>query len=676
VTRPILLLPLLFALAVATPADARSLHARIARITTAVAAMQGVEARLDWPADAEAGELAIRAQRLDAPDLGYHYRDITWSCRLQRAADNGWACAGDLRGSGRPLRFGLRFDDKSTVAELARGASRIGLRRDAKTPDLTRLDFAEVPLAWAQALLAQAWADGRLKSGTFDGRIDIAAPKDRPLRVSGDLGIAGAALETPDGSIAADRLAGDVRIDYRKTDALGLLELDARLRGGEFLAGNAYVALPGSPVRLSLDGMQRAGQGWELPRIAWRDGNVLAADGSAAFGSDASLRAMDLRLHSTEMGPLRDRYLSGWLGVFGLGGVELSGATDLRLVVRDGRLQSADATLHGVDLGEPDDRFGFRGLDGDLRFSASTPVASGLRWRSSRIYGLDFGASTLPFSSANGELKFRDAVTVPAMGGTMTFENMTLRPPAGDAGMDIRFALALDDIDFGQVSKALGLPAFQGTLSGRIPSAHYANERLDFDGGLAMKLFDGDVRFSALSMERPFGVAPSLSADIDFENLDLLRLTEVLDFGSITGRLDGHVHDLRLVDWTPVAFDAEMHSVRRPGVKQRISQRAVQNISSVGDSSFVGSLQGRLIGLFDDFGYARLGISCRLANEVCDMAGLGNSLNSQAANSFTIVEGAGLPRLNVVGFNRQVDWPTLVERLGAVGKGDVKPVVE
>ena len=217
-------------------------------------------------------------------------------------------------------------------------------------------------------------------------------------------------------------------------------------------------------------------------------------------------------------------------------------------------------------------------------------MQSGLRWRSSRIYGLDFGASTLPFDSHDGELVFREPVVVPAMGGSMTFEHMTLRPPSsndsmGDAGMDIRFALALDGIDFGLVSKALGLPAFQGRLGGRIPSAHYANERLDFDGGLAMKLFDGDVRFSALSMERPFGVAPSLSADIDFSGLDLLRLTEVLDFGSITGRLDGHVHDLRLVDWTPVAFDAEMHSVRRPGVKQRISQRAVQNISSVGDAS-------------------------------------------------------------------------------------------
>jgi hypothetical protein len=46
------------------------------------------------------------------------------------------------------------------------------------------------------------------------------------------------------------------------------------------------------------------------------------------------------------------------------------------------------------------------------------------------------------------------------------------------------------------------------------------------------------------------------------------------------------------------------------------------------------------------------------------------------SDGFTIVEGAGLPRLNVVGYKRRVDWATLVERLAAIGQGDVKPVVE
>lgn len=187
-----------------------------------------------------------------------------------------------------------------------------------------------------------------------------------------------------------------------------------------------------------------------------------------------------------------------------------------------------------------------------------------------------------------------------------------------------------------------------------------------------MQLFGGTVAVSSLAMERPFGVAPTLSSDLALESIDLESLTGVFGFGSITGRLFGRIEQLRLVDWQPTAFDAELHTRKTRGVRQRISQRAVQDLSSVGDSSFVGSLQDKLIGFFDDFGYARLGISCRLADEVCHMDGLGAAKN----DGFTIVQGSGVPHLDVVGYNRRVDWPTLLERLEAVSKGDVKPVVQ
>ena len=49
---------------------------------------------------------------------------------------------------------------------------------------------------------------------------------------------------------------------------------------------------------------------------------------------------------------------------------------------------------------------------------------------------------------------------------------------------------------------------------------------------------------------------------------------------------------------------------------------------------------------------------------------------ARSAPGFTIVEGSGLPRLTVVGYNRLVDWPTLLERLTAAGKGEVSPVVQ
>ena len=675
---PLPALPLLVASLLAFgSAQARTLQAKIAKVSTAVATLEGVEVRLDWPARATQGDLVLYARRIDAADLGYHYRDVRWHCPLQRDGQGGWRCDGMLydstlrSGRGQPLRLSLALGAASTDVVLTQRDARFAVRRSAATPDFTALELTRVPAAWAQALLAQAWPDARFKSGILDGQLTVRAPANAPLRIDGQLSARAVGLDTADGGIAAENLGGRFGIDYRVLPAIALLTLDGELRGGEFLAGNTYVALPRTPIALQIAGEQPAGGGWRLPRIVWRDGNALAAEGSAAFTPDLDLDALDLRVRSRDLSPLRERYLSGWLGLFGLGDLELSGALDMSLRAEGGRLASLDAGLHEVALRDPQGRFRFDRLDGDVRFSAAVATSSELRWQGGQLYGLDFGAATWPLASRDGALRLREAVTVPMLGGSLRFDGLALRPPAGDQGMTMRFGLSVDRLDVGRLAQALDWPAFRGELSGRIPNARYANDRLDFDGGLAMHVFDGSVQVSSLSMERPFGVAPTLSADLVLDDLDLLALTEVFDFGSITGRLDGRISDLRLVDWNATAFDATFHTEKKAGVRQRISQRAVQNISSVGDASFITSLQGQLIGLFDDFGYARIGISCRLANEVCEMGGL-----HSAGTGFTIVEGAGVPRLNVVGFNRQVDWPTLLERLAAVSEGEVKPVVE
>jgi hypothetical protein len=677
-SRPMVTLLVLLACLTSRAADGRTLQAKIARVTTAVATLDQVRVRLDWPADATHGELVLTARAVDAPDLGYHYRDLAWRCALRRDQARGWRCDGDLQaGRGKPLRFAVDLGDAATRASLQRGPATLAITRNGSTPDDTFVDLTKVPLVWAQALLTRAWQDGTLTAGTLDGQLRVNAPTAKPLQVTGPLVIAGAAFETPDASIAAEGLGGRFAIDYRKTPQRTTVLLDGALHGGEFLAGNAYVALPETPVAVHIDASQEADAGWRLPVIRWRDGEALIANGSAAFGTDSSLQALDLHLRSDDVSPLGTRYLSGWLAVAGLGDMQLDGAIDAEVRVANGQLQAGNLTLHDIDMIDAKGRFRFDDLDGSPRFSATAPVSGELRWSGGQLYGLDFAAAALPIDSSQGELRLRDAVSVPMLGGSVRFDGLTLRPPSGEAGADIRFGMALDRLDIGQLAKTLHWPAFTGQLSGRIPRAHYADERLQFDGGLTMELFGGSVRASALSMERPFGVAPSLTADLALDDIDLQSLTGVFDFGSITGRLTGRIDQLRLVDWTATAFDAELHTVKVRGVPRRISQRAVQNISSVGDASFTTTLQSQLIGLFDDFGYSRIGISCRLANEVCAMGGLdGADTSGSETGGFTIVEGAGIPRLTVVGFNRRVDWPMLVERLTAVSKGDVKPVVE
>lgn len=665
---------LLAMLGVAT-AHARTATARIERVSTAVATLEDVRVRLSWPEGATQGELRLQARHAIAPDLGYRFADLDWRCPLRRDARGGWRCAGTLRrASGAPLRLALDLGAAGTDAVLSRGDARIALQRRAATPELTRIDLVRVPLAWTQALLAQAWAEPRLARGQVDASLAIEARARAPLRITGPLRLRDAAFDTPDGTIAAEGLGARLALDLEFGER-DRARVDGHVLGGELLFGSAYLALQQRTVAIAVDAFRVGTAGWQVPRFSWHDPGTLDASGSAAFSPDATLRSLEARLRSADLAPLRDAYLSGWLGGAGLGELELRGAADVELRLVDGALDAVALSLADAGADDPRGRFEFAGLDGDVRFSGGAPVDSELRWQGGSLYGLAFGPARLPLSSRGGTLQANQAITLPMLGGQARFENLRVRPPAAGQGLDVQFGLALQGLDVAQLAKTMGWPAFGGELSGRIPQAHYAGDRLTFDGGLAMQLFDGRVAVSSLAMERPFGTAPTLSADLSIDDLDLEALTGVFGFGAITGRLDGRISGLRLVDWQPVAFDARLATdraaARRAHVRQRISQRAVQDLSSVGDASLVTSLQSRLIGLFDDFGYARIGIACRLADEVCTMDGLGS-----AGNGFIIVQGSGVPRLTVVGFNRRVDWPTLVDRLAAVGTGDVRPVVD
>lgn len=663
----------LLAAVVAGQACARSATARIDTVRTAVATLQNVRVDLAWPHGAPRGTLRLRAARLAAPDLGYAFTAVDWQCPLRRDRGGGWRCDGPVRSRGAaPFSLNVALATGSTHATLARGDARIALDRSAATPALTHIDLTQVPLAWTQALLSKAWQAGRWTSGNGDARLTVEAPARGPLRVHGPVTLRGAAVETPDGAIAAENLGARFDMDLR-FGAVDQVRIDGALLGGQLLAGPAFIDLAARRVPVRIDALQD-GDAWRIG-FNWNDGALLQADGTARVAGDGAVRALDLHAVSDDLAPARDAYLSGPLGAAGFTDATLAGRAVLDLSLDGGRLRNAALVLDDAAFRAPSRGFVFDGLQGDVRFSGGAPVRSRLGWRGGALYGVPFEASTLAMTSRDGAIALDGDAALPLLGGTARFTGVRLRPPAEAQGLQLDFGLALDAIDVAALSQRFGWPAFGGTLSGRIPGARYANDTLVFDGGLSMQVFDGRVDVAQLSMERPFGTAPTLSADVTLDDLDLAALTGAFDFGGITGRLDGRIGALRLVDWQPVAFDAVLRTdrdaARRAGARQRISQRAVQDLSSVGDATFVSSLQGQLIGFFDDFGYARIGIACRLAAQVCEMDGLGS-----AGNAFTIVEGAGIPRLSVIGHNRRVDWPTLIERLAAVGSGDVKPVVD
>lgn len=74
----------------ATPVAARSAQLKAAKITTPVGTLEHVQLRLDWPSTQAFGTLQLLAKRVDAPSLGYHFRNVQWQCPLQHSEAAGW----------------------------------------------------------------------------------------------------------------------------------------------------------------------------------------------------------------------------------------------------------------------------------------------------------------------------------------------------------------------------------------------------------------------------------------------------------------------------------------------------------------------------------------------------------------------------------------------------------
>ena len=69
--------------------------------------------------------------------------------------------------------------------------------------------------------------------------------------------------------------------------------------------------------------------------------------------------------------------------------------------------------------------------------------------------------------------------------------------------------------------------------------------------------------------------------------------------------------------------------------------------------------------IFKDFSYDRMGISCVLRDGRCRMDGIEPAPPHDGQAGYYLVKGRLLPRIDVVGYTREVSWDTLVQQVEA-----------
>ncbi|MBZ0070216.1 MAG: hypothetical protein K8I04_00575 [Gammaproteobacteria bacterium] len=504
---------------------------------------------------------------------------------------------------------------------------------------------------------------------TLGGRLDL----DLTLRGDAggvaaaefDLAAEGVDFSNADGTQAGEQLGLQLVGEGQQRGSDWQGSGHVRLTAGALFVDPLYFEFTETaPLRLEAVGHWAGASGrLALSSLRLDHTGVARAQGALTLypGRENLLGAVSVDIEEARLPAAFDTYIQPWVrgqlgdafktvGRFsGRYAAQADGSTRLRVA------------LDGVGVDDPQGRFGIEGLSGLIDWgNDAMSRTTELSWRAGSVYRLAFGPANLAVVSQDSRFELREPLTLPVLDGALQIDTLALSDPGG-ADLRWNFDGMLLPVSMEAVSAALDWPPFGGQLSGMVPDVQYADGRLEVGGVLLVRAFDGDLTVRNLHLDRPFGLVPRLEADLVLSNLDLEAVTNTFSFGKIEGRLSGRVDGLRMEDWQPTAFEARFATPADDRSRHRISQRAVDNLSSIGGG--VGGLLSRsFLGMFEEFPYDRLGLSCHLHNGVCEMGGV-----APADNGYYIVKGRFLPpRIDVIGYADRVDWHTLIERLKSV----------
>jgi hypothetical protein len=592
------------------------------------------------------------------------WRDVTISCAKFRLDGAVIEC-----GAGRveqPVALPITFhhDNASGITHLVvtpGGTERWSVDVTGEQPRHIVARATDVSAARLQALVPVLPV--KIGAGVVDATLDAEIPESGDMRVEGEVKLRGGAFADAAGLHAGEGLGARLTLHAQGRGDTWKWDAAADWTDGEVFWSPVYSK---AGFKLSAEGSADT-RALEVTRA------TLAADDVGEVRASASIDRETLKVTQAELdtGELRvaslyTRFLQPALAQTALGDMRTEGRIRATAAWRDGSLTRTTLELDDVSVEDLRGRFALFGVYASLPWQANARTEGRIGMSGAEVQRLPLGAVGTFLDIGPDEVRVGD-FSIPVLSGLLTLNDLHLR--RGSEGIDWRVRGALSPVPLAELLGHFGLPAMQGTLSGEIPGIRYERSTLSVDGALTMRIFDGKVKVTDLVVESPLGLAPRLSANLDARDLDLALVTRAYSFGSITGRLDARIADLVLSDWKPVQFDARLES--SPGdYPRRISQTAVENISALGGASATAAIQRSMLRFFESFGYSKLGISCKLRDDVCRMGGI-----EDTPQGFVLVKGGGVPAITVLGYNRDVGWDELLTRLRRVIDSNVTPTI-
>jgi hypothetical protein len=460
------------------------------------------------------------------------------------------------------------------------------------------------------------------------------------------------------GDIAGEKLAVVARVKAEPRAKQTGLAFDINGTGGQAFLSVIFLDFSKNPLALVARGAL-ADSVLTFDSLQMKQMNLLDLSGSGRLdlAKDVPAFSGDLRIGKLEFPAAYSTYMANLLAQSMLGDLASSGSLSGEVSLLDGAVTKMHVVPKDLELRDNKGRIHLSKVNGDVSWTpAGESRASRLTWAGGGAYGLSGGAATLDFIVTGTSFALTRPAKLPVFDGGLAIERFAMGNLGAD-NMEVAFKGAVEPISMPLLAKAFGWPEFSGKLAATIPGVTLKDNVLTFEGNVESEVFGGKITGSNIRLQDPLGNFPQLFADVRARDLDLGLVTNTFEVGSITGRLEADILGLQLFGWSPVAFDARLATPKSDKSRHRISARAVSSLSNVGGGGggVVQALQSGVLQFFDEYSYDKLGITCRLRDDICQMSGI-----EPAGAGYYIVKGAGIPRIDIVGNAGRVRWSQLL----------------
>lgn len=231
--------------------------------------------------------------------------------------------------------------------------------------------------------------------------------------------------------------------------------------------------------------------------------------------------------------------------------------------------------------------------------------------------------------------------------------------------ISVHTRLAFDGINMQSLLTGIGtFPSNgkpEGSLTGILDPVQYEKHAITSQGKITAVAYGGKIRLTDLGASGIFTSAPVFNLNASWDDLLLSEMTTDTTFGKMEGVLRGYIRNFEIAYGQPQRFDLLLETVRKKGIPQTISIKAVDNIAQIGggQSPFMG-LAGTFASVFKKFPYEKIGVRARLEN---DMFMINGTIQEDGAEY--IVKRSGLSGINIVNQipDNRIHFKDMVKRI-------------